>query len=62
MATKDEVIAAVAAEKAEVQTALAAQDAKIQALQDQINAGGTVTAADLDDVKAAVEGIYNPAV
>lgn len=60
MATKQEVADAIAAEKAQVQSALDAQNAKIKELEDRIAAGGAVTAADLDDLKAAVEGIYTP--
>lgn len=60
MATKEEVAAAIAAEKKQVQDALAAQDEKIAELQAKIDAGGTVTAADLDDLKKQVEDIYNP--
>lgn len=61
MSTKQDVLDAVAAEKAEVQAALAAQDAKIAELQAKVDAGGTVTSADLDDIKQAVQGIFTPA-
>lgn len=61
MATKQEVSDAIAAEKAQVQAALSAQDAKIAELQARLDAGGAVTAADLDELKAAVEAIYTPA-
>lgn len=53
MATKQEVLDAIAAEKAEVTAA-------IQALKDIIAAGGTITPADLDEVITAVKDIYVP--
>ena len=62
MATKQEVLDAVAAEAAEVAARVNELLAEIQALKDQIAAGGAVTAADLDELKAAVEGIFNAPV
>lgn len=62
MATKEEVLAAVAEEAAEVSTRINDLSDQVQALQDQIAAGGTVSAADLDDIKAAIQGIFTPAV
>lgn len=53
MATKQEVLDAIAAEKTLIVTA-------IQALKDQINNGQSVTPQDLDDIIAAVKGIYDP--
>lgn len=54
MATKAEVLDAIAAEKAEVVAAL-------QVLQDKIDAGGAVSSADLDEIKTAVTGIHEDA-
>jgi len=59
MATKEEVLAAIAAEKEQVMVALEAFAGQIQELKDQIEAGKAVTAADLDEVEAAVVDIYN---
>lgn len=58
MSTKQEVMDAVAAEKAEVKAALDAQDAKIAEIQAKLDAGTAVTSADLDEIKAAVEAIH----
>jgi len=58
MATKQEVLDAVAAESAEVATRINELLAEIQRLNDLIAAGGAVTAADLDELKAAVEAIF----
>lgn len=60
MATKDEAMEAVAAEKVEVHDALDAQNVVIDALKAEIAAGKVATAADLDMIKAAVSGIYTP--
>ena len=60
MATKQEVLDAVAAEAAEVTAKVNELLAEIQRLNDLIAAGGAVTAADLDELKAAVEGIFVP--
>lgn len=55
MSTKDEVLAAVADEKVEVAVAIAELNAKI----DELIANGTgVTGADLDEIKAAIQGIF----
>ena len=55
MSTKDEVLAAVADEKAEVAVAIAELNAKI----DELIANGTgATGADLDEIKAAIQGIF----
>lgn len=66
MATKDEVIAAIAAERKQVADAMAKDkadaQAQIDALKAQLTAGSPVTAADLDEIKAAVEGIYTQAI
>lgn len=61
MATKQEVLDAVAAEHAQVSAAIDDLSTQIQDLKDQIAAGGTVTAADLDDILSAVAGIFSPA-
>lgn len=57
MATKDEVLDAVAAEGAEV-------TAKIDELQTKIDeliaAGGGATPEDLEEIKLAVQAIFNP--
>ena len=58
MATKQEVLDAVAAESAEVAARINELLAEIQRLNDLIAAGGAVTAADLDELKAAVEAIF----
>lgn len=55
MSTKDEVLAAVADEKAEVAVAIAELNAKIDEL---IAAGTGATGADLDEIKAAIQGIF----
>lgn len=54
MATKQEVLDAIAAETAQVSAKIAELNATIQALQDQINSGNS---ADNDEIKAAVENI-----
>ena len=58
MANKAEVLQAIADEKAEVTAAVAALNTQIQALQDQVAQGSAVTAADLDEIKAAVQNIF----
>jgi hypothetical protein len=55
MATKDEVLAAIAAEKDEVAAAVAALTARIDEL---IAAGTGATADDLAEIAAAVQGIF----
>ena len=59
MTTKEEVLAAVADEKNEVALKLAELQAKIDEL---IAAGTGATAADLEEIKLAVQGIFTPAV
>jgi flagellar hook-associated protein FlgK len=61
MATKQEVLDAVQAEHDQVTAAVNDLGAQIQALKDQIAAGGTVTSGDLDDILTAVAGIFTPA-
>lgn len=62
MATKQEVLDAIAAEKQEVITAVNDLNTQIQALKDQIASGSPVTAADLDEITAAVHDIFVPPV
>ncbi len=69
MATKQDVLDAIAAEKAAVTAKLDAQTAQItdlntqiQALKDQIANGSPVTPADLDDIVSAVHDIFTPTV
>jgi len=54
MATKDEVLEAIAVEKQQVADAVAALTVRIEEL---IAAGNGATAADLEEIKLAVEGI-----
>jgi hypothetical protein len=61
MATKQEVLDAIAAEKAEVGAKIEALDLQIQALQEQIAQGTAITAADLDEIQNAVHDIFIPA-
>ena len=58
MATKQEVLDAVAEEGNEVAVKIAELQAKIDEL---IAAGGGATAADLEEIKVAVQGIFTPA-
>ena len=58
MATLQEVKDAVASEAAEVTAKVNELLVEIQRLNDLIAAGGSVTAADLDELKAAVEAIF----
>ncbi len=60
MATKQEVLDAIAEEKAQVTAALNDLNKQIQDLKDVISAGGAVTAADLDDIQNAVHDIFVP--
>jgi phage shock protein A len=60
MATKQEVLDAIAAEKAQVTEGLDSLNTQIQELKDQIAAGNAVTEADLDDIAAAVNEIFIP--
>jgi hypothetical protein len=62
MATLAEVKASIAAEAAEVTKKVNDLADEIQALKDALAAGTLVTAADLDDLKASVEGIFTPPV
>lgn len=58
MATKDEVLAAIADEGNEVAVKIAELQAKIDEL---IATGSGATAADLEEIKLAVQGIFTPA-
>lgn len=59
MATKEEVLAAIAAEGAEVAEKVTALQAKI----DELIANGTgASAEDLEEIKLAVQGIFTPVV
>jgi predicted nucleic acid-binding Zn-ribbon protein len=62
MATKQEVLNAIATEKEQVLGAVEDLNAQIQALKDQIEAGTAVTTADLDDILTAVNDIFIPPV
>ncbi len=58
MATKDEVLAAIADEGNEV----AVKIAELQTTIDELIAAGVgATAADLEEIKLAVQGIFTPA-
>ena len=59
MATKDEVLAAIAEEGNEVSAKIAELQAKIDEL---IATGGGATAEDLEEIKLAVQAIFTPAV
>ena len=59
MATKEEVLASVAAEAAQVTDAISALETKIQEL---IAAQNGATPADLDEILAAIQAIYTPPV
>ena len=58
MATKDEVLSAITDEANEVAVKIAELQAKIDEL---IAAGVGATAADLEEIKLAVQGIFTPA-
>ncbi len=60
MATKQDVLDAIAAEKAEVIGKVDDLNAQVQALKDQIEAGNPVTSADLDEIVSAVHDIFVP--
>lgn len=60
MASIQDLKDAVANEAGEVKSKLDEQTAKIQALSDLLAAGGSVTSADLDEVKLAIENIFTP--
>jgi len=62
MATKQEVLDAIAEEKAQVLTAVEDFNQQIQALKDQIAEGTAITPADLDDIASAVHDIFIPPV
>ena len=60
MATKEEVLAAIAEEKQQVVEAITTLNTKIQELKDQIATGQTITPADLDEIASAVHEIFLP--
>jgi hypothetical protein len=60
MATKAEVLQAIADEKAQVLVGIEDLNKQIQDLKDQITAGTPVTEADLDDIVNAVHDIFVP--
>jgi hypothetical protein len=60
MATKAEVLQAIADEKAQVLVGIEDLNKQIQDLKDQIAAGTPVTEADLDDIVNAVHDIFVP--
>ena len=60
MATKQEVLDAIAQERQEVLNKLAALDVMIQSLKDQITNGQAATPADLDEIVSAVHDIFVP--
>lgn len=59
MATKEEVLASVAAEATQVADAIAALETKIR---DLIAAQNGATPEDLDEILAAIQTIYTPPV
>lgn len=61
MATVQELVDAIAAEKDEVTNKLDALAVEIQALKDQIAQGGTITEAQLDSVLVGIQDIFTPA-
>jgi phage I-like protein len=60
MATKQEVLDAIAAEKAQVLTGIEELNVTIEDLKTQIANGTPVTAADLDEIVTAVHDIFVP--
>ena len=58
MATKDDVLAAVAAEAAQVADAISVLETKIR---DLIAAQNGATPEDLDEILSAIQAIYTPA-
>jgi methyl-accepting chemotaxis protein len=60
MATKQDVLDAIAAEKQQVADGLNALNQQIQDLKDQIANGQAVTATDLDEIASAVNDIFIP--
>ena len=61
MATKQEVLDAIAAEHDQVLNAVSTLNQQIQDLKDQIAAGTPVSEADLDEIVTAVNNIFVPA-
>lgn len=68
MASLQDIVDAVDQDKAAVEAAaarvtadLGSLSAQVQSLQDQINAGGAVTAADLDAVKSSIDAVTGEA-
>lgn len=59
MATKEEVLASIAAEAAQVADAISVLETKIL---DLIAAQNGATPADLDEILSAIQAIYTPAV
>ena len=62
MATKEEVLAAIAAEKEQVLEAITSLNQKITELEAVIVGGGVVTATDLEEIRNAVNDIFTPSV
>lgn len=60
MATKQEVLDAIAAEKTEIVNKLTDLNQQIQDLKDQIANGTAVTPADLDEIQNAIHDIFVP--
>lgn len=60
MATVQQVKEAVTAEAAEVKTRIDDLEAQVQALKDGVGNGVEVTEAELDEILAAVQGIFTP--
>lgn len=60
MASKADVLQAIADEKAQVTQAITDLNAQIQSLKDQIASGSPVTPADLDEIANAVHDIFVP--
>lgn len=60
MATKAEVLQAIADEKAQVAAGIETLNQQIQDLKDQITNGTAVTAADLDEIVTNVHDIFIP--
>lgn len=60
VATKQQVLDAIAAEKAQVAASFTAAMQLIQELKDQIAQGQAATPADLDEIEQAVSDIFTP--
>lgn len=60
MSAKQDILDAVAAEKAQVNERLTAQDAKITELEAKLAGGGVITPEDLAEIKQAVADIFTP--